>query len=150
MQVLCRRTKSNPVLIGDPGVGKTAVVEGLAQKIADGAVPEPLKDKRVVQLNTGNLVAGTKYRGEFEERLRRVVKELSDSGDVILFVDEVHTIVGAGNAEGAVDAANILKPSLSRGRVPVDRGHDAGRVPQVRGTRRRAGAAFPAGPGGGA
>ena len=115
MQVLCRRTKSNPVLIGDPGVGKTAVVEGLAQKIADGAVPEPLKDKRVVQLNTGNLVAGTKYRGEFEERLRRVVKELCDSGDVILFVDEVHTIVGAGNAEGAVDAANILKPSLSRG-----------------------------------
>ena len=115
MQVLCRRTKSNPVLIGDPGVGKTAVVEGLAQKIADGAVPEPLKDKRVVQLNTGNLVAGTKYRGEFEERLRRVVKELTDSGDVILFVDEVHTIVGAGNAEGAVDAANILKPSLSRG-----------------------------------
>ena len=115
MQVLCRRTKSNPVLIGDPGVGKTAVVEGLAQKIADGAVPEPLKGKRVVQLNTGNLVAGTKYRGEFEERLRRVVKELSDSGDVILFVDEVHTIVGAGNAEGAVDAANILKPSLSRG-----------------------------------
>ena len=93
MQVLCRRTKSNPVLIGDPGVGKTAVVEGLAQKIADGAVPEPLKGKRVVQLNTGNLVAGTKYRGEFEERLRRVVKELSDSGDVILFVDEVHTIV---------------------------------------------------------
>ena len=115
MQVLCRRTKSNPVLIGDPGVGKTAVVEGLAQRIADGDVPEPLKDKRVVQLNTGNLVAGTKYRGEFEERLRRVVKELSDSGDVILFVDEVHTIVGAGNAEGAVDAANILKPSLSRG-----------------------------------
>ena len=115
MQVLCRRTKSNPVLIGDPGVGQTAVVEGLAQKIADGAVPEPLKDKRVVQLNTGNLVAGTKYRGEFEERLRRVVKELTDSGDVILFVDEVHTIVGAGNAEGAVDAANILKPSLSRG-----------------------------------
>ncbi|MDO4785379.1 MAG: ATP-dependent Clp protease ATP-binding subunit [Fretibacterium sp.] len=115
MQVLCRRTKSNPVLIGDPGVGKTAVVEGLAQRIADGAVPEPLKDKRVVQLNTGNLVAGTKYRGEFEERLRRIVKELSDSGDVILFVDEVHTIVGAGSAEGAVDAANILKPSLSRG-----------------------------------
>ena len=115
MQVLCRRTKSNPVLIGDPGVGKTAVVEGLAQRIADGDVPEPLKDKRVVQLNTGNLVAGTKYRGEFEERLRRVVKELCDSGDVILFVDEVHTIVGAGNAEGAVDAANILKPSLSRG-----------------------------------
>ena len=115
MQVLCRRTKCNPVLIGDPGVGKTAIVEGLAQQIADGNVPEPLRDKRVVQLNTGNLVAGTKYRGEFEERLRRIVKEISDSKEVILFVDEVHTIVGAGSAEGAVDAANILKPGLSRG-----------------------------------
>ncbi|MDR1977538.1 MAG: ATP-dependent Clp protease ATP-binding subunit [Synergistaceae bacterium] len=115
MQVLCRRTKCNPVLIGDPGVGKTAVVEGLAQQIADGNVPEPLRDKRVIQLNTGNLVAGTKYRGEFEERLRKIVKELTDSKEVILFVDEVHTIVGAGSAEGTVDAANILKPSLSRG-----------------------------------
>ena len=115
MQVLCRRTKSNPVLVGDPGVGKTAVVEGLAQQIAAGSVPDPLRDKRIVQLNTVSLVAGTKYRGEFEERLRRVVKELTECGDVILFVDEVHTIVGAGNAEGAMDAANILKPSLSRG-----------------------------------
>ena len=116
MQVLCRRTKSNPVLIGDPGVGKTAVVEGLARQIAFGNVPEPLKDKRIVQLNMGTLVAGTKYRGEFEERLRRIVKELVDSkGDVVLFVDEVHTIIGAGNAEGATDAANILKPELSRG-----------------------------------
>ena len=115
IQALCRRTKSNPVLIGDPGVGKTAIVEGLAQKIASGAAPDPLREKRIIQLNTANLVAGTKYRGEFEERLRRIVKELSDSGEVILFVDEVHTIVGAGNAEGAVDAANILKPSLSRG-----------------------------------
>ena len=116
MQVLCRRTKSNPVLIGDPGVGKTAVVEGLARQIASGLAPDPLKDKRIVQLNMGNLVAGTKYRGEFEERLRRIVKELTDSkGDVILFVDEVHTIIGAGNAEGANDAANILKPELSRG-----------------------------------
>ncbi len=114
MQVLCRRTKSNPVLIGDPGVGKTAVIEGLAQQIADGNVPEPLRNKRIVQLNTGNLVAGTKYRGEFEERLRRIVKELSESGDVILFVDEIHTLVGAGNSEGSIDAANILKPSLSR------------------------------------
>ena len=115
MQVLCRRTKSNPVLIGEPGVGKTAVVEGLAQKIAAGAAPEILRDKRIIQLNTSSLVAGTKYRGEFEERLRKVLKELSESGEVILFVDEVHTIVGAGSAEGTLDAANILKPSLSRG-----------------------------------
>ena len=116
MQVLCRRTKSNPVLIGDPGVGKTAIVEGLARQIVSGMIPEPLIDKRIVQLNMGTLVAGTKYRGEFEERLRRIVKELTDSkGDVILFVDEVHTIIGAGNAEGATDAANILKPELSRG-----------------------------------
>ncbi len=116
MQVLCRRTKSNPVLIGDPGVGKTAVVEGLARQIAAGTVPDPLREKRIVQLNMGTLVAGTKYRGEFEERLRRIVKELTDSnGDVILFVDEVHTIIGAGNAEGSTDAANILKPELSRG-----------------------------------
>lgn len=116
MQVLCRRTKCNPVLIGDPGVGKTAVVEGLARQIASGIVPEPLREKRIIQLNMGTLVAGTKYRGEFEERLRRIVKELTDSnGDVILFVDEVHTIIGAGNAEGATDAANILKPELSRG-----------------------------------
>lgn len=116
MQVLCRRTKSNPVLIGAPGVGKTAVVEGLAHQIVSGTAPEPLQDKRIVQLNMGTLVAGTKYRGEFEERLRRIVKELTDSkGDVILFVDEVHTIIGAGNAEGSTDAANILKPELSRG-----------------------------------
>ena len=116
MQVLCRRTKSNPVLIGDPGVGKTAVVEGLARQIASGTVPDPLREKRIIQLNMGTLVAGTKYRGEFEERLRRIVKELTDSkGDVILFVDEVHTIIGAGNAEGSTDAANILKPELSRG-----------------------------------
>lgn len=116
MQVLCRRTKCNPVLIGDPGVGKTAIVEGLARMIAAGNVPDPLMEKRIVQLNMGTLVAGTKYRGEFEERLRRVVKELTDSkGDVILFVDEVHTIIGAGNAEGSTDAANILKPELSRG-----------------------------------
>ena len=116
MQVLCRRTKSNPVLVGEPGVGKTAIIEGLARQIASGSAPDPLKDKRIIQLNMGTLVAGTKYRGEFEERLRRIVKELTDSkGDVILFVDEIHTIIGAGNAEGATDAANILKPSLSRG-----------------------------------
>ena len=119
IQILSRRTKNNPVLIGDPGVGKTAIVEGLAQKIADGDIPEILKDKKVMQLNMGNLVAGTKYRGEFEERMRKLVKELSEARDVILFIDEIHTIVGAGGAEGAVDAANILKPSLSRGEFQV-------------------------------
>mgnify|MGYP000912391641 CR=1 FL=1 len=119
IQILSRRTKNNPVLIGEPGVGKTAIVEGLAQRIIEGNVPELLKDKRVVQLNMGNLVAGTKYRGEFEERMRKLVKELTDTKDVILFIDEVHTIVGAGGAEGAVDAANILKPSLSRGEFQV-------------------------------
>jgi ATP-dependent Clp protease ATP-binding subunit ClpC len=119
VQILCRRTKNNPVLIGDPGVGKTAIVEGLAQRIASGSIPEILRDKRVFQLNMGNLVAGTKYRGEFEERMRKVVKELRECRDVILFIDEIHTIVGAGGAEGAVDAANILKPSLSRGEFQV-------------------------------
>jgi len=119
IQILSRRTKNNPVLIGDPGVGKTAIVEGLAQKIVSGDVPEPLQGKRVVQLNMGNLVAGTKYRGEFEERMRKLVKELSETKDVIIFIDEIHTIVGAGGAEGAVDAANILKPSLARGEFQV-------------------------------
>lgn len=119
IQILSRRTKNNPVLIGEPGVGKTAIVEGLAQKIAEGDIPEILKDKKVMQLNIGNLVAGTKYRGEFEERMRKLVKELTDTRDVILFIDEIHTIVGAGGAEGAVDAANILKPSLSRGEFQV-------------------------------
>ncbi len=119
IQILSRRTKNNPVLIGDPGVGKTAIVEGLAQKISAGDIPEPLKGKRVVQLNMGNLVAGTKYRGEFEERMRKLVKEMKESREVILFIDEIHTIVGAGGAEGAVDAANILKPSLARGEFQV-------------------------------
>jgi ATP-dependent Clp protease ATP-binding subunit ClpC len=119
VQILSRRTKNNPVLIGEPGVGKTAIVEGLAQRIVDGDIPELLKDKKVMQLNIGNLVAGTKYRGEFEERMRKLVKELSEVRDVILFIDEIHTIVGAGGAEGAVDAANILKPSLSRGEFQV-------------------------------
>ncbi|MBN1333967.1 MAG: ATP-dependent Clp protease ATP-binding subunit [Synergistales bacterium] len=119
IQILSRRTKNNPVLIGDPGVGKTAIVEGLAQKVSASDVPEPLQGKRVVQLNMGNLVAGTKYRGEFEERMRKLVKELKDSRDVIIFIDEIHTIVGAGGAEGAVDAANILKPSLARGEFQV-------------------------------
>jgi ATP-dependent Clp protease ATP-binding subunit ClpC len=118
-QILTRRTKNNPVLIGSPGVGKTAVVEGLARKIASGDIPEMLKDRRVVQLNVANLIAGTKYRGEFEERMRRILKELKDSKTVVLFIDEIHTIIGAGGAEGAVDAANILKPSLARGDIQV-------------------------------
>jgi ATP-dependent Clp protease ATP-binding subunit ClpB len=118
IQVLSRRTKNNPVLIGDPGVGKTAIVEGLAQRIVKGDVPEGLKHKRVVQLDMGALVAGTKYRGEFEERLKAVLKEIAASdGRIILFIDELHTVVGAGAAEGAIDAANLLKPMLARGEL---------------------------------
>ncbi len=116
-QILSRRTKNNPVLVGEPGVGKTAIVEGLAQRIADDEVPSTLRGKRLVTLDMGSLVAGTKYRGEFEERLKKVVKEITESGNCILFIDEVHTMVGAGSAEGAVDAANILKPSLARGEL---------------------------------
>ncbi len=119
IQILSRRTKNNPVLIGDPGVGKTAIVEGLAQKMIAGEVPENLKGKRLMQLSMGNIVAGTKYRGEFEERMRKLVKEVKEAKDVILFIDEIHTLVGAGGAEGAVDAANILKPSLARGEFQV-------------------------------
>ncbi len=118
MQVLTRRTKNNPVLIGEPGVGKTAVAEGLAQRIASGDVPEILKNRRIVSLDMGALIAGAKYRGEFEDRLKAVVKEVVDSeGEVILFIDELHTLVGAGAAEGAMDAANILKPALARGEL---------------------------------
>jgi ATP-dependent Clp protease ATP-binding subunit ClpB len=116
MQVLSRRTKNNPVLIGDPGVGKTAVVEGIAQRIAAGDVPESLKDKKILSLDLGALIAGTKYRGEFEDRLKAVLKEITAAaGTVILFIDELHTLVGAGGAEGAMDAANMLKPALARG-----------------------------------
>ena len=119
VQILSRRTKNNPVLIGEPGVGKTAVAEGIAQRILSGDIPEILRGKRLMQLNVANLVAGTKYRGEFEERMRRLVKEIHDTKKVILFIDEIHTLVGAGGAEGAVDAANILKPSLARGEFQV-------------------------------
>jgi len=118
IQVLSRRTKNNPVLIGEAGVGKTAIVEGLAQRIANGDVPLPLKDKRLVALDIGALVAGTKYRGEFEDRLKAVLKEIKESeGEVILFIDELHTIIGAGAAEGAIDASNMLKPPLARGEL---------------------------------
>ena len=119
IQILSRRTKNNPVLIGEPGVGKTAIAEGLAQRIAAADVPEELLDKRVLSLDLSGMVAGTKYRGEFEERIKNTINEVKKAGNVILFIDELHTIVGAGSAEGAVDAANILKPALSRGEIRV-------------------------------
>ena len=116
LQVLSRRRKNNPVLIGDPGVGKTAIVEGLANRILDGDVPETIKDKRIMSLDIGALLAGAKYRGEFEERLKAVLAEIEEAGgDIVLFIDELHTLMGAGGAEGAVDAANLLKPALARG-----------------------------------
>lgn len=118
-QILSRRTKNNPCLIGEPGVGKTAVIEGLAQKIASGDVPEPLKTKRLVSVDLSSMVAGAKYRGEFEERLKKVVNEVLAAKNVILFIDEFHTIVGAGSAEGSMDASNILKPFLARGELQL-------------------------------
>ena len=119
IQILSRRTKNNPCLIGEPGVGKTALAEGLARKIVLGDVPEDLLDKRILSLDLSGMVAGTKYRGEFEERIKKTLEEVRRSGDVILFIDELHTIVGAGSAEGAVDAANIIKPALGRGEIRV-------------------------------
>ena len=117
VQILSRRTKNNPVLIGEPGVGKTAIVEGLAQRMVDGTVPEEIADKRLMVLDMGSLVAGTKYRGEFENRLKKVIEEIQNDGHVILFIDELHTLIGAGGAEGAIDASNILKPALARGEL---------------------------------
>src|SRR5206468_5449387 len=118
IQVLSRRTKNNPVLIGEPGVGKTAIVEGLARRIHMGDVPEGLKNKRVVSLDLGAMIAGAKYRGEFEDRLKAVLKEIEEAeGTIILFIDELHTLIGAGAAEGAMDASNMLKPALARGEL---------------------------------
>jgi ATP-dependent Clp protease ATP-binding subunit ClpC len=119
IQILSRRTKNNPILIGEPGVGKTAIAEGLANKIFEGNIPEIIKDKRVVTLDLSGMVAGSKYRGEFEERIKKVVAEVMEAGDVLLFIDEIHTIIGAGGAEGAIDASNILKPSLARGEIQI-------------------------------
>ncbi|AOO74255.1 ATP-dependent Clp protease ATP-binding subunit [Ligilactobacillus salivarius] len=119
IQILSRRTKNNPVLLGEPGVGKTAVAEGFSQKIVNGEVPDNLKNKRVMMLDMGSLVAGTKYRGEFEDRLKKIIEEIREDGNVILFIDEMHTLIGAGGAEGAIDASNILKPALARGEVQV-------------------------------
>src|SRR2546426_1170701 len=116
-QILCRRTKNNPVLLGEAGVGKTAIVEGLAQEIAKGNVPELLRDKRVITLDLALMVAGTKYRGQFEERIKAVMDEIRRSKNIIIFIDELHTIVGAGSAEGTMDASNIIKPALSRGEM---------------------------------
>jgi ATPases with chaperone activity, ATP-binding subunit len=117
LEVLCRRIKNNPCLIGEPGVGKTAVVEGLAQRIVQGNIPEILKNKRVISLDLTSMIAGAKYRGEFEERLKKTMEEIVKDKDIIIFIDEIHTIIGAGGAEGAIDASNILKPALARGEI---------------------------------
>jgi len=119
IEILLRRTKNNPVLVGDPGVGKTAIVEGLAQRIVNKEVPPELQDKEIWSIDMASLLAGSKYRGEFEERLKALLDEVKEKGNVILFIDEIHTVVGAGAAEGAVDAANIMKPALARGEIRV-------------------------------
>ena len=119
VQILSRRTKNNPCLIGEPGVGKTAIAEGLARKNVAGNIPETIRDKRLVTLDLSGIVAGSKYRGEFEERIKKIISEVREDGNVLLFIDEIHTIIGAGGAEGALDASNILKPSLARGEIQI-------------------------------
>ena len=126
LHILSRRSKNNPILVGEPGVGKTAIAEGLAHRIVNGDVPENLRSKIIFALDMGQLIAGAKYKGEFEERLKSVIKEVAGSdGEIVLFIDEIHTLVGAGGGEGAMDAANILKPALAQGRTAGDRGDDA-------------------------
>ena len=119
IQIISRRTKNNPCLVGEPGVGKTAIIEGLAQRICEGSVPETIADKKVVILDLSAMVAGSKYRGEFEERIKRVLREVAQEGNILVFIDELHTLIGAGGAEGAMDAANILKPALARGEIQI-------------------------------
>jgi len=145
MEILSRRKKNNPVLIGEPGVGKTAIVEGLAQLIASGQCPDPLKDHRVLSLDMAAVIAGTKYRGQFEERLKAIINEIAQNRNIILFIDELHTLVGAGAAEGAVDASNMLKPALARGELQLRRRVHPQRVSQVHREGWRARAAVPDG-----